>query len=146
MTTEYSTGYEPRVSSVTQQLTHPMVRNRVRKKVVEVPTLREDGENWAEYREKLFEAAEQQNLLGLLDGTNTKPNEPWNPRRIATWLRDNTEVQYLLATTTPSLIWDHFTISTAHAMFTHLKNLFEKVTTTTHILQSLCTDSLAQPA
>ena len=54
-----------------------MVRNRVRKNVVEVPILREDGENWAEYRKKLFEAAEQQNLLGLLDGTYTMPENPW---------------------------------------------------------------------
>ena len=100
-----------------------MVRNRVRKKVVEVPILHEDGKNWAEYCEKLFEAAEQQGLIGLLDGTNMKPNEPWNPRRIATWLRNDTEAQYLLATTTPQLIWNHFTILTAHEMFQHLQSL-----------------------
>ena len=89
---------------------------------------------------KLFEAAEAQGLLGLLDGTNPKPNEPWNPRRIAAWLRDDTEVQYLLATTTPSTIWDHFAISTAHDMLTHLKNLFDKdstaTTATVHDVQS----------
>ena len=106
-----------------------VARIRAKKKIVEVPRLRHDGENWSDYRTKLFEAAEAQGLLGLLDGTNTKPNEPWNPWRTAAWLRDDTEVQYLLATTTPSPIWDHFTISTAHDMLTHLKNLFDKDST-----------------
>ena len=108
-----------------------VTRLRAKKKIVEVPRLRHDGENWLDYRGKLFEAAEQQGLLGLLDGTNTKPNEPWNPWRIAAWLRDDTEAQYLLATTTPSIIWNHFTISTAHDMFRHLQSLFESTATTT---------------
>ena len=105
-------------------------RTRAKKKIVEVPQLCYDGENWLNYHEKLFQAAEAQDLLGLLDGTNPNPSgsEPWNPWRIAAWLRNNTEAQYLLVTTTPAFIWDHFTISTvtAHDMFTYLKNLFEK--------------------
>ena len=108
-----------------------VTRTRAKKKIVEVPRLRQDGENWLDYHAKLFEAAEAQGLLGLLNGTSTKPNEPWNPRRIAAWLRDDTEAQYLLATTTPQLIWNHFTISTAHNMFQHLQSLFETTTTTT---------------
>ena len=109
----------------------PMVnRTRAKKKVVEVPQLRYNGENWSHYCEKLFQAAEAQNLLGLLNSTNPNPSdlEPWNLWCIAMWLRNNTEAQYLLVTTTPAVIWDHFTISTvtAHNMFTYLKNLFEK--------------------
>ena len=111
-----------------------VTRTRAKKKIVEVPRLRHDGENWLDYRTELFQAVETQGLLGLLDGTSTKPNEPWNPRRIAAWLRDDTEAQYLLATTTPSPIWDHFTISTAHDMLTHLENLFEKDSTATTVV------------
>ena len=65
-----------------------------------IPQLAVDGQNWSDYRTKLFEAAETQGLLGLLDGTNTKPNEPWNLWCIAAWLRNDTEAQYLLTITT----------------------------------------------
>ena len=54
-----------------------------------------DGWNWSNYHEKLFEAVEVQNLLGLLDRTKTKPNEPWNPWRIAVWMCDDMEAQYI---------------------------------------------------
>ena len=76
-----------------------------------------------------------------------KPNEPWNPWRIAAWLRDNTEAQYLFAMTTPSTIWDHFTISTAHDMLTHLKNLFEKdPTATTVVVHNIRSNNSARVA
>ena len=117
-----------------------VTRTRAKKKIVEVLRLRHDSENWLDYRTKLLEAAEAQGLLGLLDGTSTKPNEPWNPRHIAAWLRDDTEAQYLLATTTPQLIGNHFTISTAHDMFQHLQSLFEDSTastTTVHDVRSI---------
>ena len=55
-----------------------VTRIQARKKIVEVPRLRHDGENWLDYRRKLFQAAETQGLLRLLDRTNMKPNEPWN--------------------------------------------------------------------
>ena len=117
-------------------------RTRAKKKIVEVPQLCYNGKNWSNYCEKLFQAAEAQRLLGLLNGTNPKPSdlEPWNPWHIATWLCDGTEVQYLLVMTTPALIWNHFTISTSHAMFQYLKNLFEESTvamTTVHNIQSI---------
>ena len=123
-----------------------VTRTRAKKKIVEVPRLRHDGENWSDYHAKLFEAAEAQGLLGLLDGTNPKPNEPWNPWRIAAWLCDDTEAQYLLATTTPSPIWNHFTISTAHDMFQYLKNLFKKDSTTTTIVHDVRSKDSARVA
>jgi hypothetical protein len=86
-----------------------------------------DGRNWLNYREKLFQAAEVQDLLGLLDGTKVEPNEPWNPQSTAAWMCDNMEAQHLIITTTPPLIHNHFRLSTtAHEMFEHLKNLFEE--------------------
>jgi hypothetical protein len=86
-----------------------------------------DGRSWLNYREKLFQAAEVQDLLGLLDGTKVEPNEPWNPRSRAAWMCDNMEAQHLIITTTPPLIHNHFRLSTtAHEMFEHLKNLFEE--------------------
>ena len=42
---------------------------------------------------------------------------------LGAWLHEDTKAQYRLVVTTPSTIWDHFTISTAHNMLTHLKNL-----------------------
>jgi hypothetical protein len=96
-------------------------------KKILVPDLIANGQNWSNYCEKLFQAAEVQNLLGLLDGTKPEPNEPWNPRSAAAWMRDNTEAQHLIITTTPPLIHNHFRLSTtAHEMFEHLKNLFEE--------------------
>ena len=107
-----------------------MVRNQVRKKVVEVPILRKDGNNWVEYREKLFKAAEQQNLLGLLDGTYTRPEDLCKVRRIGTWMRDNLEAQALIIATKPPT--PRFSLlMTAHEMFNTLKDLCKKTTTAT---------------
>ena len=106
-----------------------------------MPELAFDRWNWLNYCEKLFQA-EAQNLLGLLNGTNPKASnlEPWNPWCIAAWLCNDMEVQYLLITTTPALIWNHVTISTAHTMFQYLKNLFKESTlamTTVHDVRSI---------
>ena len=73
-----------------------MVRNRARKKVVEVPILHEDGKNWAEYCEELFKAAKQQNLLGLLNSTYTRPEDLCEVQRIGAWMHDNLEAQALI--------------------------------------------------
>ena len=59
------------------------------------------------YREKLFEAVEAQDLLRLLDGTKMKPNEAWDPWHTAVWMRDDTEAQYLVITTIPPTVHDH---------------------------------------
>ena len=99
-------------------------------KKILIPDLVADGRNWSNYREKLFEAAAAQDLLGLLDGTKTKPNEPWNPWCTAAWMRDDTEAQYLVITTTPPTVHDHLSLSmTAHEVFKTLQCLFEKKTT-----------------
>ena len=83
------------------------------------------------YREKLFEAVEAQDLLRLLDGTKMKPNEAWDPWHTAVWMRDDTEAQYLVITTTPPTVHDHLSLSmTAHEVFKVLEKLFEKPTTT----------------
>ena len=106
-------------------------RVKNRKKIL-VPNLIADGQNWLNYREKLFEAAAAQDLLGLLDGTKTKPNEPWDPWRTAAWMRDDMEAQYLVITTTPPTVHDHLSLSmTAHEVFKTLHALFEKRTMTT---------------
>ena len=101
-------------------------------KKIFVPDLIADGRSWSNYREKLFEAAEVQNLLGLLDGTKTKPNDPWDPWRTAAWMRDDTEAQYLVITTNPPTVHDHLSLSmTAHEVFKILQALFEKKATAT---------------
>jgi hypothetical protein len=83
-----------------------VTRIRAKKKFVEVPRLCQDGENWLEYCEKPSQAAAAQDLLGLLNGTNMKPNEPWDLQCTATWMCDDTEAQYLIVMTTPSIIHD----------------------------------------
>ena len=89
-----------------------------------------DGQNWSNYCEKLFEAAAAQDLLGLLDGSKTKPNKPWNPWCTAAWMCDDIEVQYLVITTTPPTVHNHLSLSmTAHEVFKTLQGLFEKRTT-----------------
>jgi hypothetical protein len=45
-------------------------------KKILVPNLIADDQNWSNYCEKLFQAAEVQDLLGLLNGTKLEPNEP----------------------------------------------------------------------
>ena len=111
-------------------------------KKILVPDLVADGRNWSNYRKKLFEAVEAQGLLGLLDGTKTKPNEPWDPWCTAAWMRDDTEAQYLVITTTPPTVHDHLSLSmTAHEVFKTLQALFEKkatATTTVHDVQHNC--------
>ncbi|KAI9573990.1 hypothetical protein HD554DRAFT_2325643 [Boletus coccyginus] len=93
-----------------------------------IPDLAADGRNWSDYRKKLFQAAEVQDLLGLLDGTKTKPNGPWDPWRAAAWMRNDTEAQYMLVTTTPPFIWDDTHLTTAHEYYDYLSNLFDKLT------------------
>ena len=89
-----------------------------------------NGQNWSNYCEKLLEAAAAQDLLGLLNGTKTKPNKPWNPWCTAAWMRDNTEAQYMVIMTTPPSIHDHFRLSTtACDFFKTLQDLFEKKST-----------------
>jgi hypothetical protein len=106
-------------------------------KKILVPDLAMDGRNWSTYCEKLFQVVEAQDLLGIIDGTKTKPtNEPWNPLGRAAWIRDDTEVQYLIVTTTPPIIHGHLTLEmTAHELFKTLQGLFKKepnTTTTVH--------------
>ncbi|KAI9571094.1 hypothetical protein HD554DRAFT_2169478 [Boletus coccyginus] len=93
-----------------------------------IPDLAADRRNWSDYREKLFQAAEVQDLLGLLDGTKTKPNGPWDPWRAAAWMRDDTEAQYMLVTTTPPSIWDQINLTTAHDYYDYLSKIFDKPT------------------
>ena len=119
-------------------------------KKILVPDLIDDGRNWSNYRKKLFEAAAAQDLLGLLDGTKTKPNEPWDPWHTAAWMRDDTEAQYLVITTTPPTVHDHLSLSmTAHKFFKTLQDLFEKkstATTTVHDAQHNDTTPVAARA
>ena len=52
-----------------------------------------------------------------------------DPSRAA-WMRDDTEAQYLVITTTPPTVHDHLSLSmTAHEVFKTLQGLFEKKTT-----------------
>ncbi|KAH0826516.1 hypothetical protein J3R83DRAFT_5523, partial [Lanmaoa asiatica] len=95
--------------------------------MADIVKLEPDGRNWTDYHEKLFQAAGAQGLMGLLNGTRVKPNGPWNPFQSAAWLRDNTNTQYLIITTTPPVIHERFDLSsTAFEMFLQLQNLFEK--------------------
>ena len=99
-------------------------------KKILVPDLIADGWNWLNYCKKLFEAAAAQDLLGLLDGTKTKPNEPWNPWCTAVWMCDDTEAQYLVIMTTPPIVHNHLSLlMTAHEVFKTLQDLFEKKST-----------------
>ena len=91
-----------------------------------------DRQNWSNYREKLFQAAEVQDSLGLLNGTKMKPNEPWDPWHTAAWMHNDTEVQYLVIMTTPPTLHDYLSLSmTVHEVFKTLHALLEKRTTTT---------------
>jgi hypothetical protein len=107
-------------------------------KKILVPDLAVDRWNWPTYREKLFQVAEAQDSLGILDGTKTKPtNEPWNPLGRAAWIRDNTEVQYLIVMTTLPIIHVHLTLEmTAHELFKTLRGLFEKELNTTTMVHN----------
>jgi hypothetical protein len=102
-------------------------------KKILIPDLAADRWNWPTYHEKLFQAAEAQNSLRILDGTTMKPtNKPWNPLGRAAWIHDNTEVQYLIVMMTPPIIHNHLTLEmTAHELFKTLRGLFEKEPNTT---------------
>ena len=90
-----------------------------------------DRWNWSNYRKKLFEAAEAQDSLRLLNGTKTKSNEPWDPWRTAAWMHNDTEAQYLVIMTTPPTVHNHLSLSmTVHELFKTLHALLEKGTTT----------------
>ena len=59
-----------------------------------------------------------------------KPNKPWDPWPTAIWMCDNTEAQYMVITTTPPSIHDHFRLSTSACdFFKTLQDLFEKKST-----------------
>jgi hypothetical protein len=92
-----------------------------------------DRRNWSTYCKKRFQVTKAQDLLGIIDGTKTKPtDELWNLLGRAAWIRADTEVQYLIVTTTPPIIHDHRTLEmSAHKLFNTLKGLFEKEPTTT---------------
>jgi len=97
-----------------------------------VPALELDGQNWLVYCKKLLRAAAVQGLAGLLNGTRTKPDDLWDPFQTGVWLRENTNAQYLIITTTPPAIHNDFDFNmTAHEMFKRLQGLFEKTATTT---------------
>ena len=119
-------------------------------KKILVPDLIADGRNWSNYREKLFEAAAAQDLLGLLDGTKTKPNEPWNHgAQLHGCAMTQKRSTWSLRLPHP-FVHDHLSLSmTAHEVFKTLQDLFEKkatATTTVHNMQHNNTTPVAAHA
>ena len=125
-------GQNWELDSPTWTVKMPYVTRAKNGKKILVLDLTLDRQNWPNYREKLFQAAEAQDSLRLLNGTKTKPNEPWDPWHTAAWMRNDTEVQYLVIMTTPPTLHDHLSLSmTVHEVFKTLHALLEKRTTTT---------------
>ena len=97
-----------------------------------VPDLVADGRNWSDYKKKLVHVAKLLGILRLLDGTEVRPMDQWNPWIQAAWVCNDTEAQYLLVTTTPPFIHNLFKHGQpVHKWFSHLQTQFDKLTTTT---------------
>ena len=126
MTTEYSTGYEPRPEafSVAQQLTHLKMAGE------EIFALEQDGRNWSAYRKMLLHEADVEGLRGLFDGTEAQPLDERGTDSL--WDQWNAQAMCLFTMTIPDSLFlriSHF--DTVREVLLYLQSLFEKTTTTT---------------
>jgi hypothetical protein len=94
---------------------------QVGKKIVEIPVLEKDGENWTMYREKLTEAARILKVASYLSGPRP---DPFNP------LHDVKIKKIIVTTVDISLFIKLIKLGTAQECFDKLKTLFDEPTAT----------------